>query len=271
MTNRWVLVALAMLVGVATVFASEQGWSRAAEGAASDTLAPAQRMVTGVAGFLERFFDVAFRVTGIEEENRSLRSELARANQQAMRLAEAGEENARLRALLEFRNQYSDHQYVTATIINRADANNLIHAITIDRGSNDGVQDGMVVVADGGMVGRVTKTYATVAKVLVVTDSSSAINAMLQRTRTTGVINGSASRDLRLEYINQQEDVQEGDLVMTSGLGGGFPKGIPIGKVVEVSGTDLALFKNIRVQPAVMLQAIEEVLVITDFIPTPLP
>lgn len=269
--RRVALVVAAVLLGLMAVIASEQGWTRAAEGAASDALAPAQRVVVGVAAFLESFFDVALRVTRLEEENRQLRGELSRANQETLRLIEAGQENERLRALLDYRQRYTEHQYVTAAIINRAGVNNLLQGITIDRGANDGIQDRMVVVADGGLVGQVVKSYGTVAKVLVITDPSSVVNAMVQRTRSIGLLTGSTTRELRLEYVNQEEDVQKGDLIITSGLGGGFPKGIPIGKVVDVSGSDLALFKTIRAQPTVALKAVEEVLVLTDFLPTPLP
>ncbi|MBI4496583.1 MAG: rod shape-determining protein MreC [Chloroflexi bacterium] len=265
------LVVAAMLLGMAAVVASERGWTHAAEGAAADALAPAQRVMVGFTSFLESFVNVAVRVGQLEAENRALRSELSRVKQEMLGLVEAGQENERLRALLAYQQRYDEHDYLTAAIINRADGNHLLHAITIDRGSNDGVQDGMVVVADGGLVGRVAKSYPTVAKVLVITDPSSAVNTMVQRTRAAGVLMGSATRDLRLEYINQEEDVQPGDVIITSGLGGGFPKGIPIGMVAEASGSDLALFKTIRVQPTVALHAIEEVLVITDFTPMSLP
>ena len=270
-SRRVVLVVVAMIAGVLAVIGSEQGWTRTAEGFAADALAPAQRVAVNLTSFLQSFFDVTVSVGQLENENRRLRSELARSNQEAERLSEAGQENDRLRALLDYQQRQSDHKYLTAAIINRADVNNFLHAITIDKGSNDGVQDGMVVVADGGLVGKVVKTYGTVAKVLVITAPASAVNAMIQRTRTTGVLMGSATRELHLEYINQQEDVQKDDLIITSGMGGSYPKGIPIGKIVDVSGTDLALFKTIRAQPAVKLRAIEEVLVITDFLPTPLP
>lgn len=272
MTGRALVLALGVFLAAAgLVFASEQGWTHGIEGSASEALAPAQRAATGFAAFVDSFLDVTFRVGTLESENRRLRGEVARLNQETMRLLEAGQENERLRALLNYREANPGHEYRAAAIINREDVSNLVQAITIDRGRDDGVQEGMVVVADGGLVGRVVKSYASVAKVLLITDPSSAVNVMVQRTRAAGVLMGGADRTLSIQYLNQDEDVQTGDLVVTSGLGNTYPKGIPVGKVSSVSGSDLALFKDVKVQTTVPFRTIEEVLVITDFVPQRLP
>lgn len=272
MTARALLLALIVFLAAAgLVFASEQGWTHGLEGSAAEAMAPAQRAATGFAAFVESFLDVTFRVGTLEQENRRLRGEVARLNQETMRLLEAGQENERLRALLDYREANPGHEYQAAAIINREDVSNLVQAITIDRGQDDGVREGMIVVADGGLVGRVTKSYSSVAKVLLITDASSTANVMIQRTRAAGVLMGGVDRTLKIEYLNQDEDVQTGDLVVTSGLGGAFPKGIPVGKVSAVSGSDMALFKAVQVQPTVPFRAIEEVLVITDFTPQQLP
>lgn len=186
-------------------------------------------------------------------ENLRLRAELVR--QEEYRL-----ENERLKRLLEF----SDRQPtpgVAARVIG-VDATNWFSTVLIDKGRTEGIAEGMTVVNDQGLVGRVVRSGPHSSRVLLVTDASSAVATLVERTRTRGVARGTGE-GLSLEYVALPEEVEPGDVVISSGLGGVFPKGLPLGTVASVSRGGFGMFQTISVVPAVDLTRIEEVLVVS--------
>jgi len=223
--------------------------------------APVQRgmdgFVDGVATIWGRFLGVfgnTPEVLRLSTENRRLRSELAQ-------LAEVRLENERLGRLLAFR-EAAEVQAVPARVI-AEDASSWFRTVLIDRGSRDGVREGMPVVVAEGVVGRVIKSSRTESKVLLATDASSAIAGMVQRTRARGICRGQGSQ-LGFDYTMHWEEVEEGDLIVTSGTGGVFPKGLTIGSVSRVTPGGFGLFKSIEMTPAVDFFRLEEVLVLVE-------
>jgi rod shape-determining protein MreC len=122
----------------------------------------------------------------------------------------------------------------------------------------------MAVIAPGGIVGHVIKDFDWSAQVLLVIDRSSAIDALLQRTRFRGIVAGETDETCHLKYVVRKADVKIGDTVISSGLDGLFPKGLPVGTVSEVSRPTSGLFQEVQVRPFVNFKRLEEVLVVTE-------
>jgi rod shape-determining protein MreC len=131
----------------------------------------------------------------------------------------------------------------------------------IDRGSQDGVSEGMPVVVAEGVVGRVIKTARRESRVLLITDASSAVAGLVQRTRARGVCRGQGDL-LAFDFAMHWEEIEEGDLIVTSGMGGVFPKGLSVGTVKRVKLSEFGLFQSVEIAPAVDFYRLEEVLVL---------
>jgi len=152
-----------------------------------------------------------------------------------------------------------------------ADTNPYLRYVTINVGSLEGIEVGMPVVSNGpGLVGRVAQVGPRAAQVQLLIDSDSAVAALLQTSRVTGLVAGQPDGTLRMEYLPQEETISVGDIVLTSGLGGFMPKGLVIGQVTEVQQMDYALFQAAVVRPAVDFSRLELVLVLTSFEQVPL-
>lgn len=185
-------------------------------------------------------------------ENLRLRAELARLEEYRL-------ENERLKRLLAFA-EAQQSQGQAARVIG-ADATSWFSTVTIDKGSEQGLTEGMAVINDQGLVGRIVRCAARSSRVLLVTDASSAVATLVERTRTRGVARGTGE-GLTLDYVALPEDVEPGDVIVTSGLGGVFPKGLPVGTVMAVTRGGFGMFQTITMTPAVDVTRIEEVLVI---------
>lgn len=175
-------------------------------------------------------------------------------------LEEASLENARLRALVGFAEQ-EKYDALAAHIIGRPLAA-WEGAITIDRGTEHGLAEGMPVVGSQGLLGQIVATSANSSRVRLITDQRSGVAALVQRTRATGVVRGSIEGQLTLDFVDRKAIPKVGDVVVTSGMGGVYPKALPIGEVIEVEARSSDLFPTIVVASAVPIADIEEVLVL---------
>lgn len=183
-------------------------------------------------------------------------------------LEEARLENERLRALLELP-QTAELKRVGARVIGRPQ-NSWENVVLIDRGSSDGVAVGMPVVGpSGGLLGQTIEVSSHAAKVRLLTDQRSGVAALVQATRAEGIARGSIDGKLTLNFVSVESTVKPGDVVITSGMGGVYPKGIVIGSVAEATSTANALYQSITLEPAVSLAGIEEVAIIVGAQPTP--
>ena len=193
------------------------------------------------------------RLEALEAQNEELRARLAE-------LEEARQENERLRALVDFAEERS---LITlgARVIGRP-VSAWEGTITIDRGSTDGVEAGMPVIAAQGLVGQVATVSPRAATVRLITDQQSGVAAMVQSSRVLGVVRGSIAGALSLDFVDRGQLPQNGDVVITSGLGGVYPKGIVIGDVTSVEDRRGELYPRIAVTSRVPINRIEEVLVL---------
>lgn len=180
-------------------------------------------------------------------------------------LEEARQENERLRALVKFV-QARNLESVGARVIGRP-SNSWEGIITIDRGTAEGVEKGMPVIGDAGLLGQIVETTDHTARVRLITDQRSGVAALLQRSRVEGVVRGSIDRELTLDFVSREASVRAGDVVLTSGMGGVYPKGILVGEVTRVRRQPNTLSPVITVQPAAQLGELEEVLVLVGAAP----
>jgi rod shape-determining protein MreC len=171
-----------------------------------------------------------------------------------------------LAALVDFAQANPENQYKGAAVIGR-DPSPFLHYVIINRGSNDGIRRGMPVVTDQGLVGRIDAVIADAARVQLITDPASTVNVRLQNAETEASLSGSITGDLTLDLIPPDKTIQRGDLVLTSGLGGGYPPDLIVGQVGNPRKNDVDLFQQANVQPVVDFNRLQIVLIITNFQP----
>jgi rod shape-determining protein MreC len=197
----------------------------------------------------------------VRQENVRLQEEVEALKARLGAVEEAHRENQRLKNLLGLRER-EPFQVVAAGIVGR-DATNWFHTLLIDRGSRHGVERHTAVIAPAGLVGQVVEASSSSARVQLITDPVSSVGVLLQGSRVTGLLVGGQSGRLRIRYLPLRAEIQTGEVVITSGLGGVYPKGILVGKVLAVDGRGGALFQEATVEPSVDFSQLEEVLVIT--------
>ena len=200
----------------------------------------------------------------VRAENESLRRELDSALIELQQQRALADRTRGLERLLELRGQ-ANLRTAAAEII-ASGATPEFRTLTIDKGRRDGLTVDMAVIAPQGVVGRVVVPSARAAKVQLLVDRNAAAGALIERSRAQGIVMGSGDTKLRLEYVSEVADVAVGDLVVTSGIDGIFPKGFTIGSVTAVDKSGGA-YRQITVEPAVDFSTLEEVLVVLT--PTP--
>jgi len=196
----------------------------------------------------------------VRRDNHLMKEEVRQLRAQVGELRETSLENYRLAHLLEMRS-HAGVEAVAVKVIGK-DVTNWFRTILIDRGTNAGIDRYMTVVASEGLVGRVVDVSALSARVQLMTDPESAVGCLVQRSRVTGVATGSQGGTVQIKYLPQMADVTVGDRIITSGMGGTIPKGIPLGRVIRSSRPNGALFQETEVQPLVNFSRLEEVLVL---------
>jgi rod shape-determining protein MreC len=197
----------------------------------------------------------------VRAENGRLREEAQRLRVEALRVTETDAENQRLRRLLALRESLP-METLAGEIIAR-EWGGWVRSLTVNRGRGDSVARLTAVIAPEGLVGRIVDVRAGSSIVQVVTDPASTVGAHVVRTRTPGVVEGEPRGTLRFKYMARDGSMQVGDVVVTSGLGGLFPGGIPIGRVRSIDDRGSALFHYAQLAPAVDFARIDEVLLIT--------
>lgn len=207
-----------------------------------------------------------FYLRGVRRENRELRAQIEQMRLEQVRLQQDALQARRLQALFGFKEEFIS-QTQPAQIIGSSGSDQS-RILYIDKGSDDGVRVDQAVIAPDGIVGKVLRVLPTSSQVLMINDQLSGVGAALEKSRLQGILAGTPSGALIIKYVMKDEKVEPGEAVVTSGGDRIFPKGLPIGKVVESSGGK-DMFLNIRVVPAANLSKIEEVLVVTKVVERP--
>lgn len=225
-----------------------------------ESMRPVQSGVTQATSALSGIWRQYFALVGLQRENEALRQRILELEREAVRVGEIEQTNQRLTSLLGFRGTL-EGPAIAAQVIGK-DPGPLFRSFTINRGKADGVRKGMAVVSPHGVVGQVLTASSHAARVLLITDHNSGIDAVVQRSRARGIVEGALDEGCLMKYIRQGEDVQVGDRVVTSGLDGIFPKGVVIGRIKRLHPRSRGQLMSTDIEPAVPFDLIEEVLVV---------
>lgn len=264
---RIVILVLAALLLMALQLT---GQLQSLRSAISFITAPAQLGATGFARtitdgveFVLELGVLRQRVNELEQINAGLRAE-------NFSLREVERENERMRRILAFAQTRPGLELRGAQIIARVigqESTNFLNYIEVDLGATHNIAVGMPVVTEQGLVGRISEVNNVTSKVLLITDPSSAVNAILQSSRLNGIIQGTPSGDLIMDFIPQGPIFSVGEVVLTSGMGVRFPRGIPIGQVIERRQRDIDIFQQAVVRPGIDFSSLELVAIVTNFDP----
>jgi len=233
-------------------------------------IVPIQGKLTSLANSISDLTKTTQDIRELHRRNEDLQSLADSLMIENVRLKEIESENETLRRLLSFTQANPTHSYKAAEVKGRVigrDPSNFLSYLIIDLGSQQGIEKGMPVITDRGLVGRITDVGSNWAKVMLIIDPSSSVNALIQSSRATGVVEGQVGGSLVMKYIPQGETINVNDIVLTSGLGGNFPQKLIIGQVTAVHQRDIEMFQQAHIQPTVDFSNLEIVLVITSFLP----
>ncbi len=213
---------------------------------------------------IQEFMGAPRDLVTLRTQNAMLEAQVSQLQAQVIDLQQRVNETEILAALVDFSRANPESSYKAASVIGR-DPSPFLHYIIINRGSNEGITRGMPVVTNEGLVGRVDAVIADAARVQLITDPVSSVNVHLKNANTDAVLEGSVTGDISLDLISQDTTLNAGDLILTSGLGGGYPPDLIVGQVVNVRKLPAELFQQATVQPAVDFSRLQIVLVITNF------
>lgn len=260
------LVAIIVLAILVAVTYSDRARVTFIEDAVNSVVSPIQSFSVKASNSIIDFFERVFSSTDLDKENEQLKVQLAQYKIIENELNTLREENERLKGLLNYTDITENYTYVTATVIGKSQGV-WFSEFTVNAGRNDGVAENQAVVNSQGLVGRVSSVSANTCKVTAIIDSTSDVSVMVERTRdygfARGLLNTDADENLELYYLPSGYDLVPGDNILTSGIGGIFPKGISVGTVTEVSrANEDTEDRNAVIQPSVDFLRLEEVMIV---------
>lgn len=268
--DLWLRLLILTLAALLLMALQLTGQLQSLRSAISFITSPAQLATTGVGRsvtenvtFVLELRTLRQRLAELEEINLSLRAEI-------FRLSEVERENEQMRRLLAFAETRPGLELRGAQVVARVisqESTNFLEYIEVDLGTQQGIEVGMAVLTEQGLVGRISEVNDVTAKVLLITDPSSGVNAILQSSRLNGVVQGLTGGDLLMDFIPQGPVFSVGEVVLTSGIGLRFPRGIPIGQVIERRQRDIDILQQAVVRPTVDFSRLETVAIVTNFNP----
>ena len=267
-----VLFAALLLLSLGTMTAERRAarstgrelapWS----GVLLEIAAPVQRVVIAPVDLARDLWRGYVVLVDLQAENERLRGRVSALQEENLQYKEALLESGRLGEIAALRDEFQTDM-VAAEVVG-GDVSPLLRSVLLDRGRVHGLRSGMPVVTGQGLAGLVTATAPHAVRVMLLLDRQSAVDGMVQRSRAPGIVHGQGTGELRFEFAVRGDDVQVGDAVISSGLGGVYPKGLRIGEVVEVSKPDARLLQEARLRPSVDFQRLEQAYVMRWRSPT---
>lgn len=245
---------------IGLIFLHNIGYLKSAEDLFLRVLSPVGRVFNISANSGKGIFSSIGGLKGLSVENKTLQNNLNKAEAEIAMLQEAKKENESLRKDLGFQVN-SGFETLSASVI-MYDITSVRQTIIIDKGEKDDLMVDMIVMSEGFLVGRVVEVSGSTSKVLLITDPMSKIPVLVQNSTATGIAAGQIGYGLNLEKVPQGDVIKKGQTVITSGLGGDYPKGLVVGKIDEIEENDNAIFQSTSVRPEANFRRLERVLLI---------
>lgn len=234
-----------------------------AQQAVIQLVGPAQNLIFYAKNSFNNLIQNYFLLIEVKKENLELKKQIGTLEEKIFNLEELGRENIRLKELLQF-GQSTKHDKVLAQIIGK-DSSGLFKIVRINKGILDGITLKATVVTSDGLVGHIHRTFDHYSDIITILDSNNRVDGIVDRTRSQGIIQGEGNEGLCImKYVSRSEPVQTQDLVLTSGLGRIYPKGIRIGRIIQVEKEKYGITQIIKLSPSVEFRKLEEVVVLID-------
>ncbi len=218
------------------------------------------RLFDGLTGTWRKYF----YLVEAREENQKLKEQVDGLNLSLAKVAEVIAENQRLRELVHMKETLEQGQMLAARVI-AVGTSSVSRTVRVNVGKRDGVKLGDAVISGAGLAGRIAAATDHYSEVQLVVDARSAVDVVIQRSRTVGIVRGQGEDDYcNIQHLMRTADVEPGDRVVTSGIGGALPRGILVGTITKVTSPNVGMFRGAEMDPAVKFQSLEEVLVVTS-------
>lgn len=263
--KNWKKIVLVLLVLGIAFFALSGYMAKAID----RVLAPvvrAQSTLMERLNFIINLFSISQDQVALAAENEDLKNQVAELQNRIIQLQQNLNEADILYALLGFARSSPDEQYVPAKVIGK-DPSPFLKYILIDQGSDSGIRSGMPVVTNKGLVGRVDAVTGSASRVRLITDSTSMINAVVVEADAECVVQGSITGDITIEMVSQDVNLEPGQVIQTSGLGGDYPADFIVGQVLNVNQINNEIFQSASILPAEDFNSLQAVLVVSNFSP----
>lgn len=263
--RNWKKIVLVLFVlGVA--FFALSGYMNKAIDRVMGPLIGVQSTVMERLNFVINLFTISQTEVELAAENEELKKQVSELQNYIIQLQQNLNEADILYALLGFARSSPDEQYIPAKVIGK-DPSPFLKYLLIDQGSDQGIRSGMPVVTNNGLVGRIEAVTASAARVKLITDSTSMINAVVTEVDAECMVQGSITGDVTIEMVSQDVKLEPGQIVQTSGLGGDFPSDFIIGQVLNVNQINNEIFQSASILPAENFSSLQAVLVVSNFSP----
>lgn len=230
-------------------------------------ISPVQKVISASINSTQNFFSFFFNMDEYKAENEELKHKIALLEKEIRETEELKKENTRLRSMLDMRERTVQYVTETAEVIAK-DSGNWFNSFTVDKGTSDGVELYDPVITDNGLVGYVCEAGSTYSRVISIIDSTSSVAASVKRTGDSAIVEGDLKLQeqgrCRMVYVDKESIITSGDDLETSGMGGIYPKGLYIGKVLEITDDGTGLSQQAIIDPAVDFDSVTEVFIITE-------
>ncbi|MBN1628025.1 MAG: rod shape-determining protein MreC [Deltaproteobacteria bacterium] len=230
------------------------------EQAVVEITAPFQRLFSGTINGVQNIWIKYFSLINTREESARLKEQIAALKMENYRSRELLAACQRLQGLLSY-TETTSQEVLAVRVIGR-DPTGLFQSVIIDKGKDSGLSVNMPVVNGDGVVGRIVSVSSNYSKVLLIIDQNSAVDCLVQSTRDNGIVKGLSSDKCIMDYVLKTSDINVGDIIITSGIGGIFPKGVPVGEVTDIKDPSDEIFLEVMINPFVDFSKLEEILVI---------
>lgn len=261
----WLLIFVAVSIFCVIFFAARGRFQTTfTSPAIISALAPFQRALAWAGNEIDYVTATVWEVVTVYRQNEMLKNEVVQLRAQNLQAGEYAAENIRLRELLDYKQSATKFDLVAAQVIAR-DLDTWSNVIVVNRGSSDGISKNMPVVTEKGLVGLVTEVAPNAANVQLILDPRTSVGTLVQRSRVAGIVQGNMENSMEPHMINipRNADIKEGDIVVTSGFGGIYPKGLMVGTISALQNDVGGLLEIGVLTPAVDFQKLEDVMIIT--------